>query len=266
MPTRESSSGRVKRTLKTCCRCKVSRQRSEFHRNVTAKDGLQTMCMACKRLDTRNRRRANLQQSRAACKKYYKKHRTKELERAARYRAASPDKVRAACKAWRQRHREKMREPKRRAYHRDVERARQQKRRDYAKHTRKRLEAAREYRRRNRERVREWGRRYALEHPDGPRRAKAKWKRQNPDAVAADRACRRAAEMRAMPPWQRRKDFIPIHALARRMSKSSSIPHVVDHIVPLRHKAVCGLHVPWNVRVIPASDNLRKSNRFSSDE
>lgn len=39
----------------------------------------------------------------------------------------------------------------------------------------------------------------------------------------------------------------------------------VDHIIPLQSLLVCGLHCGFNLRVIPAEENIKKGNRWWDD-
>lgn len=76
---------------------------------------------------------------------------------------------------------------------------------------------------------------------------------------------RKRARHRATPSWGNRQKVLEIYEQARKISELTGVQHHVDHIVPLTSKRVCGLHNEFNLRVIPAADNLRKHNRTWPD-
>jgi hypothetical protein len=92
------------------------------------------------------------------------------------------------------------------------------------------------------------------------------WKLNNIGKVRADVVKRRVSKMQRTPPWldvvqNAEIEFTYKYCAALR---SIGLNYHVDHIVPLQGKTVSGLHVPWNLQVIPAEENIRKANRFET--
>jgi 5-methylcytosine-specific restriction endonuclease McrA len=97
------------------------------------------------------------------------------------------------------------------------------------------------------------------------RRYRTTWKENNPLQVLADNKVRRRKHRDATPPWLSRKqksEIRQLYQIAMTMTQTTGEQYVVDHIVPLRSEEVCGLHVPWNLRVVTREENLRKSNKL----
>lgn len=69
----------------------------------------------------------------------------------------------------------------------------------------------------------------------------------------------------AWPEWcAEHLDFKKIYKECDRRKKLGEDVNV-DHIVPICSDIVCGLHVPWNLQVITALENGRKSNLWWPD-
>jgi hypothetical protein len=91
------------------------------------------------------------------------------------------------------------------------------------------------------------------------------WAQANPESVLASQRKVRFLRMRRAPKWLTAEDWSAMEALyteSRLITERTGIQQHVDHIVPLVGKTVSGLHVPWNLQVIPATENLKKSNKL----
>jgi 5-methylcytosine-specific restriction endonuclease McrA len=122
--------------------------------------------------------------------------------------------------------------------------------------------AGRRYYEKNREMVIA---RAAARPPEEKRRNRAEYKDRNVDIVRADTNVRKRRHREATPTWLTKDERLKMRELyvqARKLTSITGERYVVDHIIPLRGEEVCGLHVPWNLKVITQEENLRKSNKM----
>lgn len=89
-----------------------------------------------------------------------------------------------------------------------------------------------------------------------PMTAEERRQRQRASDRARDRRVRQAT-----PPWADLKAIRRVYMDAQRIRAKGMDVHV-DHIIPLRGRKVSGLHVPANLRVIDATENMKKGARF----
>lgn len=85
-----------------------------------------------------------------------------------------------------------------------------------------------------------------------------KWREANPDRVVDQRHKRVRRVDNATPKWltdAQRQEIRSTYILAKQQGLT------VDHIVPLKGKMVCGLHVPWNLQLMTREENDAKGNK-----
>lgn len=83
-----------------------------------------------------------------------------------------------------------------------------------------------------------------------------------PEKYRAYCNARRKRVRASTPPWVDEKEVQAFYIMAQRLTRCTGIKHHVDHYYPLRGKTSSGLNVPYNLRVIPASINIKKSNNL----
>jgi len=221
-----------------CKKCNVDKPLDEFQLDKRRNKYYGT-CRKCRVSAQNDRRLANLEESRKRTREYLRVWRVK-----------NPEKQTAICKKYDEKNRDK-----RSAY-------------------------AKQYRKDNPEKVKALLQSWIKANPEKIKgymqKASKAWHERNPDYLkdhykankeryVAARARRRAAQESATPSWLTAVDKAMIQEMydvSEARYIQTGIKHHVDHIVPINGKNVAGMHVPWNLQVITAHENLSKGWRF----
>lgn len=226
--------------MKVCIHCQIEKPLEAFGKRALSPDGLHVYCRGCANAMEKARRAKDPERENALARAEYHKNKGPRLA-CMRERMKQPEraaKKRAQVKAWLDAN-----PGKTAAYS--------------AKHYRKDPEARKEAARA----------RYTA-NSEKERARMMKNQRENLDVYAANEGKRRAAKNRATPAWLTQIDYEMMavsYAMAKEMSDRFGYKFHVDHIAPLKGENICGLHVPLNLQVIPASVNISKSNKYRED-
>lgn len=121
---------------------------------------------------------------------------------------------------------------------------------------------SRAWRERNPEQLAEIKRNWRLSNPEKVKEQRERWKRHNAALVSAYVRGRTTTIKEATPPWADLDAMTGVYDLARALTAATGEQHQVDHIVPLTHPLVCGLHCEANLQVLTKAANLSKANKF----
>jgi hypothetical protein len=134
-----------------------------------------------------------------------------------------------------------------------------------------RREYNKQYKEKNTEKIKEEKRKWIqldrARYPEKYREQQKEWRKNNPEKALKRDVYLRSRKTKAMPNWLSEQDKFEIemyYRLARSRSMFERQEFHVDHVLPLKGKTLSGLHVPWNLRVIPGEDNRRKSNKVGN--
>ncbi len=134
--------------------------------------------------------------------------------------------------------------------------------------------------RRNRDRLTAKAKERRAAYPDETRSANLKFKRANKAKLANQHAewaqknkgkrrdttsKYKAAKLRATPSWADQQKITQIYQLAVEIERRTGQRMHVDHIIPLQHPLVCGLHCEHNLQILPGPENESKRNKWSPE-
>jgi len=224
-------------TRKVCLKCLNEMPFAMFSKNKRKRDGFDTYCKACTSERSREHFAKNKDRRREQNIQWNSRNPEKGATYCAKWRERNPGAQGAADAAW------------------------------YKANRAKKLAADKARREVNIEAFLQRERESYVRNKEAKKERHRRWAQENPDRIRGYAARRREAIKQQTPPWLTDDDIeaiIAVYRKAKTIEFHTGEPHHVDHIVPLKGRRVCGLHVPWNLQCLPKLQNLSKSNKHVS--
>lgn len=221
--------------MKKCTLCLIIKPFQDFSKASREKDGLQHRCKQC---------------NASTSKKYRTENVEKEKLRHAKYHVENKEKINLRVSEWQRNNLEKMSIKRKRFYKNNSE---------------KEKKRTIEYRNSNRQKWLDYNKKFRQQNKEYFKNYEKEYLKTNRHKRYAANTKRRAVKKQAFPSWANPEKIKQIYAESIRRTKETGILHHVDHIIPLSHDLVCGLHWEGNLQILTASENLSKNNKFKPD-
>lgn len=192
----------------------------------------------------------NREKRKAARKKWAEENRAYALERQKEYAKANAEKLKAYYKEYNVSQRLNSSEYQKSYYETNKERI---------------AERKKAYREVNKARIAETKKADYEANKEARLAQKKEYRKKAAGNIAYLNACRKESVRLRTPKWLTKHDKLRMkctYAIAAMLTRHNGEPWHVDHVIPLQGKAVSGLHVPSNLRVMRGVENISKKNKF----
>ena len=254
---------------KKCTKCGEVKPLEKFKLDSRNKSGVAESCKDCVNAYHRKYYEENHDKHLARGRKYHAENRDKDLARGKKYKAENRAKELARAKKYYEENRAKelARVKKYYAENRDEVAAYKKK---YDAENRDKLAA---YKKKHYEENRgKFSARYKKHYEESRDKYLArvkKYRQKFPEKKAALAAKRRSAKLERIPSWSNEADLKAIkkiYARCKMITELTGVEHHVDHVIPMQGDNVSGLHHSTNLAIIPAAQNISKSNNWEFQE
>ena len=117
----------------------------------------------------------------------------------------------------------------------------------------------------NTHKIKEATTKWRLDNHEHDLSVKRQYRKENNHVHAACGARRRSSIAQAMPGWYEHNAVVLLYKKRDDLSNLYGVEFEVDHIIPLIHPLVCGLHCLANLQLLDQRLNRMKSNKLQQD-